>query len=422
MAISQSETEPQPKGSLYLRALRNRAFVLLWTGSTVSTVGDTFFNLAVVWIIFAQSHSALQTSLIQVVWQVDKILFGPLAGVLADRWDRKRLMVITNILQALVVGALAVVFTIHGSASPVVIFTTVFLLNTLYTFSGPASAAIWPEVVGRDLLTTASGLSSAASQVAYIVGSALGGIVVAVAGAAGALMGDAISFLYATLSITIARLPVRSISTTDSSSPKKRASLLREFIEGWRALRGQPVVWGLTWLLVLLNVVSFLGPLWVVLISQRLHGGAVAYGVIEAVGVVGGIIGGLLAGPVERRIAAGYLVIVSWSLGGLFNLGIAFSTSLLLTGALVFIGAIVGAPGSVALGALMTALIPDDYRGRVAGITRALIAAAIPLSALIAGWLTDRIGVVPLFAIAGVWLLGTAVLAWSNRYIRTARL
>lgn len=422
MTIPQLEAEPQSKGSVYLRVLRNRAFVCLWSGSTVSTVGDTCFNLAVVWIIFAQSHSALQTSLIQVVWHLDKILFGPLAGVLADRWDRKRILVSTNVLQALVVGALAAVFTVYRQASPVVIFATVFLLNTLDTFSRPASAAIWPEVIDRDLLTTASGLSSSAGQMAAIVGSALGGIVVAALGAAGALMGDAVSFVYAALSIAMARLPVRATSSTNPSSTEKRSSLLHEFIEGWHALRGQPLVWALTWLIVLLNVASFLGPLWVILISQRLHGGAAAYGVIEAAGIVGGIIGGLLAGPVERRLGAGYLLVVSWSLAGLFTLGIAASTSLLLTGVLAAIGAILGAPGNIVLGTLMTVLIPNAYRGRVAGITRALNVAALPLSALLGGWLTDRIGVVPLFVIGGIWLLGVAVLAWSNRHIRTARL
>jgi len=96
--------------------------------------------------------------------------------------------------------------------------------------------------VDRDLLTTASGLSSSAGQIAAIVGSALGGIVVAAAGAAGALMGDAISFLYTALSVTMAHLPMRTINTTSLSSSEKRSSLLREFIEGWHALKSQPVV------------------------------------------------------------------------------------------------------------------------------------------------------------------------------------
>src|SRR5438067_13515395 len=95
--------------SVYLRVLRNRTLLLLWSGQSVSMIGDTFFNLAIMWVIYTQSGSALQTSLIQVVWHLDSIIFGPLAGIFADRWDRKRIMVVANLLSAVVVGALAAV-------------------------------------------------------------------------------------------------------------------------------------------------------------------------------------------------------------------------------------------------------------------------------------------------------------------------
>src|SRR5437868_13907930 len=117
-----------PEGSLYLRVLRNRTVLLLWSGQGVSLVGDSFFNLAVMWVIYTQSHSALQTSLIQVVWHLDRIIFSPLAGILADRWDRKRIMVLTNLLSAVVVGALAAVMLARGQAPSAAIFMVVFLL------------------------------------------------------------------------------------------------------------------------------------------------------------------------------------------------------------------------------------------------------------------------------------------------------
>jgi DHA3 family macrolide efflux protein-like MFS transporter len=88
--------------------------VPLRPGQCTSIIGDTFFNLAVTWVIYAQSHSALRTSLIQVVWHLDRIIFSPLAGICADRWDRKRIMVLTNVLSAVVVGALAAVMLARG--------------------------------------------------------------------------------------------------------------------------------------------------------------------------------------------------------------------------------------------------------------------------------------------------------------------
>ncbi len=91
------ETEPVRQSSSYRRLLGNRTLMLLWGGETVSIFGDAFFNLAVLWVVYSQSNSAFQTALVGVVWHLSDIVFGPLAGILADRLDRKRIMVATNL-------------------------------------------------------------------------------------------------------------------------------------------------------------------------------------------------------------------------------------------------------------------------------------------------------------------------------------
>lgn len=409
----------KPKGSVYRQVLRNRAWMLLWSGQTVSTVGDTFFNLAVVWAVYTQSGSALRTAVIQVVWQLSSTLFSPLAGALTDRWDRKRIMIIANVLSAVVVGVLAAVIFAQGQVSPLVIFVAVFLLNSLNTFFAPATFSIMPEVVGRDLLVTASGLFSSARQVASLIGSALAGVVIVAVGVAWAVVADALSFLFAALSIAVAPLPARTLSP---SSSEKRPSLLHEVIDGWRTIVGQPVVWVLVWLAVLINVASFMGPLIPALVRLRLHGGAEVYGTLQAVSIIGGMSGGALAGVLERRLGAGRLLAAGWSLAGVCVLGIAASTSLPLTVVLQATQAFGLIVSGVSINALMQALVPENYRGRVYGFTAGLAVVAIPLSALTGGWLADLLGPAPLFAVGGAWILGVAGLAWSNRHIRTARI
>jgi MFS family permease len=204
MAVEARQSESRPEGTGYLHVLRNRTVLLLWSGQSISIIGDNFFNLAVMWLIYTQSHSALRTSLIQVVWHLDRIVFGPFAGIVADRWDRKRIMVMANVLSAVTVSALATVMLTRRQAPSATIFVAVFLLNSLKTFMGPAQASLMPEVVGRDLLACASGLAASVGNVASLVGSALAGIVVAVVGGAWAVVGDAVSFLGAALSIMVA--------------------------------------------------------------------------------------------------------------------------------------------------------------------------------------------------------------------------
>ncbi len=88
--------------------------MLLWSGQSVSYFGDAFFNLAVMWVVWSETQSTLQTAIIQAVWHIPDITFAPLAGVLADRWDRKAIMVTTNVGAAAVVGAVALVVVLVG--------------------------------------------------------------------------------------------------------------------------------------------------------------------------------------------------------------------------------------------------------------------------------------------------------------------
>jgi MFS family permease len=246
-------------------------------------------------------------------------------------------------------------------------------------------------------------------------------MVVAAVGGAWAVVGDAVSFLVAALSIAMAQVPARTLQTS-SSSQEKRPSVLREIREGWRAIADQPVVRAMVWLGMLINVASFLGPLYPALVSQRLHGNAAALGAIEAAGVIGGMGGGALAGAMERRLGAGHLLAAGWALAGGCTLGMAVSLWLPLTAALVATMVLGLTIGSVAMNALTQALIPENYRGRVWGITGSVAVMSIPLSALIGGRLADILGVAPLFAAGGAWMLGVTALAWSNWHVRTARI
>jgi len=414
-----AQSASRPRSSVYVRVLHNRALLLLWSGQSVSLIGDAFFNLTLMWVVYTHSGSALQTSLIQAVWHLDRIVLGPLAGLVADRADRKRVMVVTNLVSAAVVGALAAVMITWGEAPSAVIFVAVFLLNSLNTFIGPARASLLPEVVGQDLLATASGLFSTIGSISSLGGSALAGIVVTTVGAAWAVLGDALSFLIAALAIAVARLPTRTIQP---SPGQRRPPFLREIRDGWLVLTDQPVVQALVWLSMLINVASFLGLLYPALVSRRLHGTAAALGAIEAAGVAGGIIGGVVAGPLERRLGAGPLLIAGWAVAGVCTLGLAASLWLPLTAALETLMVCGLTVGGVSMSALTQALIPAGYRGRVSGLTGSVAVLSIPLSALAGGWLADSLGVAPLFAIGGVIILGVTALAWSNHHVRTARI
>ena len=185
---------------------------------------------------------------------------------------------------------------------------------------------------------------------------------------------------------------------------------------------GLPVVRALLWLGVLVNVGSFIGPLWPALVQERLGGGAGAYGVILAVSTAGGIVGGLVAGPLERRFGAGRILASGWTLSGLCGLGIAASTWLPVTIVLEFVETLGIVASMVASGAIMITAVPEEYRGRIFGMVRSLSVVLIPGSALIGGWVAEFVEIWVMFAVAGALMLSLAMVAWINSHVRTARI
>lgn len=407
------------------RLFRNSSFALLWSGQSVSYFGDAFFNLAVMWVVWSETQSTLQTAIIQAVWHIPDVIFAPLAGVLADRWDRKAIMVTTNIAAAAVVGAVVLVIVVVGHLPPVVAFVAIFKLNGLTTFMNPARASIMPSVVGRDLLTTAQGLFSTARETAQLIGSAAAGLLIAAASAVWALVIDAASFAFVALCIAIARLPGRATPPGSPGEARPRLSpisIARELREGWRTVAGLPVVRALLWLGVLINVGSFIGPLWPALVQERLGGGAGAYGVLLAASTAGGILGGLAAGPLERRLGAGRIVALGWALAALCTLGIAASTWLPVTIALGLVETASLTAAMVADGAIMITAVPEEYRGRVFGMVRSLSVVLLPGSALAGGLVAEFVDIWIMFAAAGSLTLALAMMAWANPHVRTARI
>ncbi len=409
------------------RLLRNRSFVLLWSVQTVSVFGDAFFNLAVMWVVWAETQSTLQTAIIQAIWHLPDVIFAPLAGVLADRWDRKAIMVATSLAAAAVVGAVALLVVLVGHLPPIVAFLAVFKLNSLTAFMSPARASLMPSVVGRDLLTTAQGLFSTARETAMLLGSATGGLLIVATNAVWALAVDAASFLCVALCIALARLPGRAAPAAPSSASEARSHFLPSLIigdlrAGWRAVSRLPVVRALLWLGVLINVGAFMGPLWPALVQERLGGGAGSFGLLLAAGTAGGMLGGLMAGPLERHFGAGRVLATGWTLAGVCTLGIAASTWVPVTMALECLETAAITASMVASGAITITAVPEEYRGRVFGMMRSLSVVLIPASALAGGWIAEFVEIWVMFSAGGVLLLALALAAWTNPHVRSARI
>ncbi|MCY0878452.1 MAG: MFS transporter [Firmicutes bacterium] len=183
--------------SSHRRILGNRTFVLLWASDVVSALGDRFFDLAALWLIYTQTHSTLATASLLVVEILAQTLFAPLS-VFADRPHRGQILFIAYVALGAIVGLCSA--GIAAFARPGVhvdiLYGTVIAFNALYAISGPARFALTPQLLDPELLMSANGMMSITSSVNTIVANGLAGEAVAALGAVFAFLVDMASFFW----------------------------------------------------------------------------------------------------------------------------------------------------------------------------------------------------------------------------------
>ncbi len=188
-----------------LAVLRQRNFALLFTESLISSAGDWVLYAALPYYVYVRTGSALASGLAFVLEIVPSILLGTVGGVLADRWDRKRAIVIGEVLMGLVL--LPILAAPAGIMLPD-LYAGVLGIAVLSQVTGPASNAALPLVAGEEQLVAANSAFSAANNLARIVGAALGGALMAAFGLRAVVAADALSFLLAAGCVAAVNVPL----------------------------------------------------------------------------------------------------------------------------------------------------------------------------------------------------------------------
>lgn len=392
----------------------------LATSDLTSTVGDAVFNVSAMWIVYSTTGSILTASVVQVLWQTPSALFGAFAGVMVDRGSPHRILVNANWLSALTLALLATYLLLTDSGEAVAILLVVFLLNVLVTVMSPARYVLIPRLVRTKDLASVNGLLSSIQTGGMLLGNALAGLVLVSVGRVWGFVLDSITFF-------VGAILVRSIDFSGSGEVEADTG------DGAKSVRGalsEIINWILASVVVrlfviitlLVNISSFVGPLYPALVKERLHAGAGVYGLIEAASVVGAILGGVAAGRIERRWGAGRVFI--WGIGacGLAMLGVAISQVVAITVILEIVVGLTTTTAAIGVGSVTQSLVPESMRGRLGGFVRSSGAFAVPAATLLGGWAADDLGPHYLFGINGLYMLLISGLAYCSRSLRTCRL
>lgn len=403
----------------FLTLLRaNRNYRYAWLGQVVSEIGDHFNNIAVFSLALHATGSGLVVSGVMLARAVPAILAGPLAGVLLDRADRRRVMIGSDLVRAVI--ALGFVLTVHHPAP-----WLMFLLSGLLMFASPfftsGRAAILPAIASPEDLHTANALTQTTQWTTLTVGTIAAGVSAGQLGYTAAFVINSLSFLFSAWAIWKLHPPEGGFrSAAAPLTGAERARPWHEYVEGLRYMRQQPLILGIA--LVGVGWASGGGAAQILftLFGEVVFGrGPAGIGIIWGSAGLGLIVGAAVAhriGPrlgfsaYKRLVAACYLVH-----GGAY---VVFSQVPSFGWALFFIGLSRAAVGvsSVLNMSLLLRHVADEYRGRVFATNESLVWATMMLSMLGAGIASMHVSPRAIGAVSGVLSSMTALYwVWANR-------
>jgi MFS family permease len=374
-----------------LISLRQRNFRLYWSGQVISLVGGRMQTIGQAWLVLQLTHNAWQLGVVATLQSLPMLFLSLLGGIIADRWPKRRILLITetgSMLQALLLWALVAT----GSVRLGQIYVLAVLLGLLNSLELPTSRAFIVEMVGRDDLSNAIALYSSVTTLARVVGPGLAGVIIAAGGVSTLFLLNVLTFLPAVAGLALMRsrdLHGQAHLTAAEQRPLSTWQRLREGLEFVWRMPAVAVVVGVVGLVLLFgsnfNVVL---PLFA---TATLHAGPTGFGFLSAATGIGALLAALWLAWANRQPTIGGILLgmaIFGVLEAVFALVHVYGLSLALIAAVAFAENAFAAQSLTAL----QALTPDQLRGRVVSVQVLFFDGSLPLGSLLMGWLSSSYG------------------------------
>lgn len=366
-----------------------------WFGSVVSAFGDQVGWIALIWLVLRIGGGPGAVGLVTLLYQIPRMISSPIAGVWLDRLPKARVMATANVIVGILFTVIPVVSTRFGSHGLGAIYILVALAGVVIPFDAIGDSTLVAELVPKDKWSQAYFVSQTQSQLATLLGPAVGGVLIAVFGTEPLLYIDAVTFLVCALALF--SIPTRRVSKVSIS----RQTPAKEFVEGIRHMRGfRPII--------ALSIVTFFfnflyGPFEVILpvLSKLKYGGSTALGLLWTVFSVGSVAGSLFfSGRTWKyRLSTSLAsIIVLWGVGAL---AMAYTDRLVWAVIIMLFEGMVFSPWVALVVFARQQVIPMELQGRVTGAIQAITVGGMPLGALVSGMVLSEVGTFWTFICAG---------------------
>ena len=397
-----------------LRALRYRNSRLFFGGQIVSLAGSWITTTATSWLVYRLTGSALLLGLVGFAGQFPAFLLGPFAGIIVDRLDRRRLLVVTqtvSMLESFVLAAL----TLSGRITVEAILLLNIVQGVVNAFDMPGRQTFLVEMIeDKNDLSNAIALNSSMVNVARLLGPSIAGVVIAATNEGWCFAIDGVSYIgviAALIAMRIAPRPVRS---------GVRHGAWHEFVEGWRYAFGFRPIRSIILLLALVSLVgvpySVLMPVFAATVFQ---GGPHTLGFLMGASGAGALAGALWLATRRSVVGLGRIIIAAASAFGAGLIGFSLSPTLWLAVPCLVVAGCGFIVQMASSNTIIQTIVDEDKRGRVMSFYMMAFLGTVPFGSLMAGWMSSRIGAPHTLLISGACCLAGA--AWFAAELPTIR-
>ncbi len=379
------------------RAFSNRSFALLWTGQTISRLGDSLYGVALAWWVLRTTGSATAMGIVLICADIPMLLLLLFGGIMVDRLPRIRVMLSSDLLRGCVVGLIALLAFLQAlQLWEICVMSAVF--GAVQAFFYPAYTAIIPDLVQAELLPSANSLRSISATATRLVGPALAAALIASGGTALAFALDGVSFALSALCL----LALPRLSALYRTLEKEE-SVLQGLRAGVSTVLHSPWLW-VTLVIAGISTVFLSGPSGAalpLLIKERFGERVDVFALFTTLSALGSVAAAFWLGRYARLQRRGLLTYGAWAIAALTLLFIGLPIGISgVSGAFLIQGAADSTLGLAWTNTLQE-VVPANLLGRVASIDVLVSEGLLPVGYGVAGILADRLGAAPVFVLGG---------------------
>ncbi|MCK9515525.1 MAG: MFS transporter [Ottowia sp.] len=392
----------------FLRQFPN--FRTLWLGQVVSQLGDRVHTLAVIWLVYDWTRSGTALGMVLIAATLPSVMVAPFAGFVSDRFDRKTVLIVSDLLRCIPTLALAALAA-SGTLDIRLLVVFTAIISLLSAFFNPAAMSLLPAIVPGDQLSRANAITQLSVNASGALGFLAGSGLIALIGVPAAFLGNALSFI-------LSALLIGRVRVGRQAAPSAFA-FFSDLAQGWAAIKALPMVHRLLAPLVVINLFFASLTVLIPIFGEGLfHAGSAGIGILLASFTAGMFLAALVLSSWRPDMSVARLVVTGLLLQSLCFAGMGLITWLPLFIIALALTGLALSMVNICLISFLQRVVPPQVQGKFFSLLTAVSLSSQPLAYGLTGWLSDAISPRTLITVSGVALALCAFMIHRIRELR----